>query len=155
MVNIMNHNKYSIIGKIWDKCYTESCACTLHDGSANFCTLMTFQRKTHFTFHRRNGGAETAAPNCPIPLPWIRPSPQSVFFNGCSTEGVRWSARNRLLIKKSLCNCITVTLTQLDGVFPNMPYVVQENLKNTSCRYVNKSVLLHDDVSELTLYLQC
>jgi len=24
------------------------------DGSANFCTLVTFQRKTHFTFHRRN-----------------------------------------------------------------------------------------------------
>jgi len=29
-----------------------------HDGSANFSTLVIFQRKTHFTFHRRNGGAE-------------------------------------------------------------------------------------------------
>ena len=28
------------------------------DGSANFCTLVTFQRKIHFTFHRRNGGVE-------------------------------------------------------------------------------------------------
>ena len=33
------------------------------DGSADFCTLVTFQRITHFTFHRRNvhrrnGGAE-------------------------------------------------------------------------------------------------
>jgi len=24
------------------------------DGSANFCPLVTFQRKAHFTFHRRN-----------------------------------------------------------------------------------------------------
>jgi len=49
------------------------------DGRANFCTLVTFQRKTHFTFHRRNvhrrnvhrqnGIAETAAPNCPIARP--------------------------------------------------------------------------------------
>ena len=30
------------------------------DGSANFFTLVTFQRKTYFTFHRRNGGAELA-----------------------------------------------------------------------------------------------
>jgi len=44
------------------------CLHTLHDGSANFCTLVIFQRKTHFTFHRRI--AETAAPNCPIPPGW-------------------------------------------------------------------------------------
>ena len=29
------------------------------DGRANVCTLVTVQRKTHFTFHRRNGGTGT------------------------------------------------------------------------------------------------
>ena len=55
MVCIMNRNKYSIIGKDlgqvlnWLLRFTRS----PDDGSANLCTLVTFQRKAYFTFHRR------------------------------------------------------------------------------------------------------
>jgi len=39
------------------------------DGSANFCTLVTFQRKTHFTCHHRNGDTELSHSADLHPLP--------------------------------------------------------------------------------------
>jgi len=49
----------------WEPCARLTLALTRfpQDASANFCNLVTNQRKTHFTFHRRNvhrrnGGAE-------------------------------------------------------------------------------------------------
>jgi len=37
------------------------------DGSANFYTLVTFQRKAHFTLHRRNSGAKLSHSASKVP----------------------------------------------------------------------------------------
>jgi len=118
MVCITNRNKYNIIGKVWDKRQTDSLRC-----SAHFCTLVTFQRKTHFVFHRRNGVAELSHSEWKLGGPFQLPpkkSPTSFpgsshlyvmalslcvrFLLCCVIMVVLWTYNNAIWLQKILVN---------------------------------------------------